>query len=399
MSGTSLDGIDAALVEVEGSTPHDARARLLAFRTFPYAPERRRRLEEAVGGRGGSPDLCRLHRDLGRWSAEAVAALLEEGDLGSEEVAAVGSHGQTVWHIPPGEGEPGATLQLGSPAELAEAAGIPVVSDFRARDVAAGGHGAPLVPFGDRILFSAEGRRRAVQNLGGMANVTFLPERGSSESLLAFDTGPGVALLDEAARRATGGAWAWDREGALARAGTPDLELLERLLSDPFFRRPPPRSTGRERFGASLVERLARERDLETGRFREGWSDLLATLVALTARSLGDAYRRWVVPRGVDEVYLTGGGARNPALAEAIRDELAPLPVRPGDQLDVPPDAREAAAFALLTWAHLRGIPGNVPEATGARAGRVLGSLTPGRAGRRGAGKGAGGPSPGEGTA
>ncbi|NIP59366.1 MAG: anhydro-N-acetylmuramic acid kinase [Gemmatimonadetes bacterium] len=381
MSGTSLDGVDAALLEVAGATAAEARCRLLAFVTLPYAEERRERLLRAAEGRARTPEICRLHYDLGEWLAEAVKALLESAGPEGEAVAAIGSHGQTVWHEPPTSEAAGATLQIGSPAILAERTGIPVVSDLRARDVAAGGHGAPLVPLADRILFSAPDRRRALQNLGGIANVTLLPERGSDEALLALDTGPGVALLDAAARAATDGALRYDEEGELAAAGEVDDALLDRLLADPFFDEPPPRSTGRERFGAPLVERLADEMGLVPGRSGEGWPDLLATLVAFTARSVADAYGRWVVPRGVDEAFLTGGGARNPALAQAIRRELAPLPVHAAESLDVPADAREAAAFAVLAWAHLRGVAGNVPEATGARGGRVLGSFTPGSAG------------------
>jgi len=381
MSGTSLDGVDAALLEVEGATAAEARCRLLAFVTLPYAEERRERLLRAAEGRARTPEICRLHFDLGEWLAEAVEALLERAGPEGEGVEAIGSHGQTVWHAPPTPDAPGATLQIGSPAIVAERTGIPVVSDLRARDVAAGGHGAPLVPLADRILFSVPDRRRALQNLGGIGNVTLLPERGSDEPLLAFDTGPGVGLLDAAARAATDGALRYDDEGELAAAGEVDDALLDRLLADPFFDEPPPRSTGRERFGAPLVERLADEMELVAGRRREGWPDLLATLVAFTAHSVADAYRRWVVPRGVDEAFLTGGGARNPALAEAIRRELAPLPVHSAESLEVPADAREAAAFAVLAWAHLRGVAGNVPEATGARGGRVLGSFTPGRAG------------------
>jgi anhydro-N-acetylmuramic acid kinase len=225
---------------------------------------------------------------------------------------------------------------------------------------------------------------RAIQNLGGMGNVTWLPPGGDPASILAFDTGPGVVLLDAAAEQATGGAWRFDRDGALAQQGRVAEGVLSRLLALPFFREEPPRSTGRELFGPRMVDKAKAWLEAETGTVltpgapEMGWPDLLATLTALTARSVGEAYRRWVFPRGVAEVFLMGGGARNPALWRAIEGELAPVPLRNGEDLGMDPDAREAAAFALLAWAHLRGFPANVPGATGAIGPRVLGSFTPG---------------------
>lgn len=393
MSGTSLDGIDAALLEVREVPPPPAgtprrgvaglaagpEVHLLAYRSEAYAPARREALR-ALLECGGPPleDVSRLNVWIAEWMAEATLALCRAADLPPEAVSAVGSHGQTVWHDPPGADRQGSTLQLGDAATLAERTGIPVVSDFRSRDMAAGGEGAPLVPWADRILFAAPGRARALQNLGGMGNVTLLPA-AAAEPVFAFDTGPGVALLDAAAELATGGALRFDAEGALALRGRVDDALLQRLMAHPFFGQPPPRSTGRESFGRALVVDIAGNRAPGS---LEAWVDLLATLTAFTARSIGDAYRRWLLPRGVDEVFLTGGGAHNPALRRAIEVELAPLPVRPGRALAFDPDAREAGAFALLAWAHLRGIPANLPTATGATGPRVLGSFTPGAADR-----------------
>jgi anhydro-N-acetylmuramic acid kinase len=375
MSGTSMDGVDAALLELDG-VPSDARWTLLAFRSRPYDDAQRALIKEAV--ERGTPDLLtRLHAELGEWLAAAALALLEEADVAPGEVAVLGSHGHTVWHIPPAGGRRGATLQLGDPATIAERTGIDVVADLRTRDMAAGGQGAPLVPYADQILFALPDRRRALQNLGGIGNDTWLPPKGSDESVLAFDTGPGNALLDLAAERATQGRLRCDVDGALAARGTVDDALLARLLADEFFQLAPPRSTGRERFGHALLDRVIAERRPAT---EQHWADLLATLTALTARSIGDAYRRWVIPRGVDEVVLTGGGAKNPELAARIARELAPVRLAPASALGLDPDAREAAAFAVLAWAHLLGAPGNVPSATGAAGPRVLGSFTPGAA-------------------
>jgi anhydro-N-acetylmuramic acid kinase len=377
MSGTSMDGIDAALMEFGGKTPETFTWRLLAFEAFPYDDARRAQLRAAVDG-GRPADLCRLHADLAEWSAEAVLGICESSGTDPQSVDAIGSHGHTVWHIPPQDGSRGYTLQLGDPSTIAERTGIPVVSDFRTADVAAGGHGAPLVPWPDRLLFSLPGKGRALQNIGGIGNVTWIPPRESNEPLLAFDTGPGNVLMDLAADAATDGAQRCDLDGALAARGRVDEVLLKRLSSHPFYDLTPPRSTGRELFGPAIVRELAEERGLVRGRAEEGWPDLLATLTRLTAWSIGDAYRRWVVPRGVEEVVVAGGGARNPSLVKAIAEEVAPLPVRGEDALGLNTDAKEAAAFAVLAWAHLMGVPANAPEATGAEGPRVLGSYTPG---------------------
>ena len=314
---------------------------------------------------------------LGEWFAEAVVRLCAEADVDMGSVDAVGSHGQTVWHRPPVGGRRGATLQLGDAATIAERTGIAVVSDFRTRDVAAGGQGAPLVPWVDQLLFSVSDRARALQNIGGIGNVTRVPPRGSNETVFAFDTGPGNALIDAAVEIATDGKLTFDRDGKLAARGTVDHDLLADLLRHPFFAAEPPKSTGREEFGrpfvARMVEVLQPEGDAD-------WMELIATLTELTARTIADSYRAWLIPLGLDEVVLTGGGARNPTLVRRITELLAPLRVIDGAALGVDPEAKEAVAFALLAWAHLRGIPANLPSATGAAGPRVLGSLTPGAA-------------------
>ncbi len=374
MSGTSLDGVDAALLEVKGTTPVTFSWRLLGFHAERYRPAERDSIRDALEG-GGPAELARLHASLGERFARCALAGCARAGVDPASVAAIGSHGQTVWHDPPSGGGRGATLQLGDPATIAEITGIPVVSDFRSRDVAAGGHGAPLVPWPDRLLFSAPDRPRALQNLGGMANVTWLPAAASREPVRAFDTGPGVALIDTAAELATGGRRTFDVDGELAAAGVVDAELLEELLGHPFLRRSPPKSTGREVFGTAFVRSLV---DRRVPRTRRDWADLVATLTAFTVESVARAHHRWVFPRGADEVLLAGGGALNPVLAAMITDRLAPVPVRDLSELGLDPEAREAACFAVLAWAHLQGLPANAPEATGAAGPRILGSLTPG---------------------
>lgn len=372
MSGTSMDGIDAALVRFEGE-PATLEWEIEAFVTRPYGRDRRERIHAGVT-RGDAASLCRLHVELGEWLAEAALAVCEAAGAPPSEVDLIGSHGQTVWHEPPAGGRRGATLQLGCAATIAERTGIDVISDFRSRDVAAGGHGAPLVPWVDGLLFAVAGRSRVLVNIGGMANLTRVGPRGSGEPLLAFDTGPGNALIDAAAELASGGAETFDRDGARAAAGRVDPGWLERLLAHPFFAVAPPRSTGREVFGRPFVEARVREWRAE-GRA----DDVVATLTALTARTIADAISRWALPAGVDEVIVTGGGASNPTLLRWIGEALAPVPVLDGRRAGIDSDAKEAVAFAALAWAHALGLPGNVPGVTGASGPRILGSRTPGR--------------------
>jgi anhydro-N-acetylmuramic acid kinase len=374
MSGTSLDGIDAVLVRFSGTSEADVDWSVRAFVAIPYRPEQRRQIHDAVL-HGTPADLCRLHADLGEWFGAAALAVCTAAGVAPDDVDLIGSHGQTIWHLPPVDGMRGATLQLGDPATIAERTGIPVVSDFRARDMAAGGQGAPLVPWQDRVLFSLPGRRRVLQNIGGIANLSWLPPKGDPTPLLAFDTGPGNVLIDAAVELATGGRETFDRDGRWAARGRVDEVLLAEILAHPFFQQPPPKSTGRETFGRPNVEEIVRRRPPAD---EQAWADLVATITAATACSIADAMRRWVLQRGVDEVVISGGGARNPTLVRMIRETLAPTPVVTGEALGIDPDAKEAIAFAGLAWAFACGLPGNVPEATGARGPCVLGSYTPG---------------------
>ena len=374
MSGTSLDGIDVAILDIadaRGSETPDWK--LTAFHAFELDPAQRHEIHEAIH-HGNAQSLCRLHARLGEWFAQAVLDTCEKSGVPLDSIELIGSHGQTIWHEPPTPEERGATLQLGCPATIAERTGIGVVSDFRTRDVAAGGEGAPLVPWVDRFLFSKPQRARVLQNIGGMANLTWVPPRGSPEPLLAFDTGPGNALMNVAVEIASDGAEHYDVDGKRAARGNVDERALKELLAHPYFSRTPPKSTGRELFGRPFVDELLKEHP----QLRQDTDALLATLTMLTARSIADAIKQWVAPKGVDEVVLTGGGARNPTLVEHIRRFLAPVPVHGGDVLGVDPDAQEAVAFAVLAWAHVTGRPGNEPAATGANGTRVLGSFTPG---------------------
>ena len=369
MSGTSLDGVDAALVAFDGVDERPAGARLVAFRTDPYDADLRERLSAAVRGEAGAALLCDLGFELGHRFAVTALGVLEAAGVAPAAVTAVGSHGQTVWHRPPAEGRGGATLQVGEAAVVAERTGIDVIADFRTRDVAAGGHGAPLSPLFDLYVLRHPEIGRAIQNLGGMGNVTGLPPEGSGARPSAFDTGPGVALLDGAVRRLTGGHEAFDRDGRRAAEGRVLPEALEAWLADPFFSEGPPRSTGRERFGDEALEVwLARFGDAPG-------ADLLATLTEVTARSVADAYR--FLGFAPDQVLLCGGGARNPELVRRVAAHLGPGRVRPLASLGWDGDAREAAAFALLARQHVLGHPVDLGWATGARGPRMLGKRVP----------------------
>lgn len=367
MSGTSLDGIDVAVVRFAGPDAAPSEATLESFRTVPFAPELEERLRTAVSGEARVAELCALGFDLGRALGEAAADVL--AGLRTP-VVAIGSHGQTVHHRPPSSGVPGATLQIGEAAAIAERTGCDVIADFRVRDVAAGGHGAPLAPLFDDLLLRAAGHGRAIQNIGGMGNVTALPPGVAGvDRPLAFDTGPGVALIDAAVRRFTGGALRWDEDGRYAAAGSADDELVEEWLTDPFFAETPPRSTGRERFGAARVERWLEDHP------ELGLEDAVSTLTELTARSIAESYT--MIPFPIEEVVLCGGGARNPEIRRRLAARLPGAAVRDLAELGWDPDAREAVAFALLARQHVLGIPVDLTWATGAAGPRHLGKRTP----------------------
>ena len=366
MSGTSLDGIAAAVVRF---TDHDAgvHAELVGFTNRAYTREERDRLARALA-EGTPMEYCRLGFDLGESLASAAVAAIAEAGVSRGEIAAVASHGQSIWH------EPGhSTWQLGESAVIAERVGIPVVSDFRVRDVAAGGQGAPLVPIADAMIFSSPESWRALQNLGGIGNVTVVPPGGELSGVRAFDTGPGAGVIDKVTR-ALRPDLPFDVDGKLAAAGKPVTAVVTTLLRHPYFAAEPPKSTGPELFSPSYVEDLIRHCRVE----RPGCTDedIVATAVDLTARSIADSYRRFIA-EPLDETILSGGGAKNPALVKAIAAALAPLPVLLFDDLFFDGEAKEAVAFALLGYLHLKGRPGNVRSATGARGPRILGKLTP----------------------
>jgi anhydro-N-acetylmuramic acid kinase len=367
MSGTSLDGITAAVVRFTGTDSGGVTAELLAFTSRDYTPAQRDRLVRALSGTTPS-EYTRLNFDLGEWLADAATSAIAEAGVARDEIAAIASHGQSIWH------EPGhSTWQTGESAVIAERTGIDVISDFRVRDMAAGGHGAPLVPMADGMLFSDEKKWRGLQNLGGIGNVSVVPPGGDLRSLRAFDTGPGCGVIDKVVRTLRPDL-AYDVDGKLASNGKAVSSVVDRLLSHEYFRTPPPKSTGPELFSQAYTDELMAACRKERSDCTD--EDIVATAVLLTARSIADAYSRFM-PEPVEEVFLSGGGAKNPALVRAITDAIAPRSVRDFDQTFFDGEAKEAVAFALLGYLHLAGRPGNVPTATGAAGPRILGKRTP----------------------
>lgn len=392
MSGTSLDGVDALLARFE-PRPDDRLGgrfgerfgwRVLARRSAPYPAPLAERLAAALTpGGADTAELTQLHTEVGLVYAEQAAALAAEvegveGAEGAEgaRVELVALSGQTVYHIPGPDEARGwrqrSTLQLGEAAFVCERLGVPVIADFRQADLAAGGGGAPMVSFGDLMCYAEAGVARAVHNLGGISNLTWLPPDGDPAAVLAFDTGPANCLVDDAARARF--ALPRDDNGRLAAAGRVDTAVLARLLEHPFLRRPPPKTTGREAFNY-------RELVGPSGLATLSGEDALATLTAFTAESVARAYRDWVLPRRLDEVLVAGGGALNPTLMGMLRERLEPLGarVRSFEACGWDPRDREALAFAAMAYAAWHGRTNTLPSATGARHPVVAGkwSLPP----------------------
>jgi anhydro-N-acetylmuramic acid kinase len=375
MSGTSGDGVDAAVVRISG-TGHDLHVSPIAFRAYPYPRRLRERILTAAV-RGTVTDVCHLNAVLGEWFARAALRIITHVGLNSSQVDLIGSHGQTIHHLPTpipeaGLGRVRSTLQIAEPSIIAERTGITTVADFRPRDVAAGGQGAPLTPYVHHVLLRHPRRSRLIVNLGGIGNVTYLPAGGSLSAVRAFDTGPGNMVLDALMHRLSGGRQSMDRDGRMASQGTANPRLLEKLLAHPFLRRRPPKSTGREEFGEKFLAQM-----LSKKRGQDPPEDLLATASLFTAMSVGGA-RRWI-QGAVDEVIVGGGGALNRTLMADLAAVFEPAPVKRLDDLGWESKGFEAIAFAVLAYQTVRGECGNVPSVTGAVHPVILGKLIPGR--------------------
>jgi len=373
MSGTSVDGIDVAIVDITGAPPNLA-AKLLSFTFVPYDEGQRAQIFALFEPHTGTVDrICHMNFAIGEWFAAAALRALQATRLTPRDVDLIGSHGQTIYHAVGDDSPVKSTLQIGEAAVIAARTGLTTVADLRVADVAVGGQGAPLVSYVDWLLLRHPAHARTVQNIGGIANVTYLPPGDDPAGVLAFDTGPGNMLIDDAARRATAGRRAFDQDGALAARGRVNETLLSELMDHPYLALSPPKTTGREQFGAPFAAQVwARAEALGLA-----GEDVVATLTALTAASIADAYRRYL-PRLPAEVILGGGGASNPTLVAMLRQRLAPARVTTHEALGLSSDAKEALAFAVLAYETIHGRPGNLPHCTGASAPVVLGKIIPG---------------------
>ncbi len=378
MSGTSADGIDAALVEVHRCEPAP-KVHVVAHATYPYPAELRAQILAASYPDSSRVDLiCHVNVAVGHHFADAVPALAHNAGVSLEQIDLIGSHGQTIYHIPQASTDPprqASTLQIGEPCVIAERTGITTVADFRPRDMAAGGLGAPLAPYGHHVLFADPARPKLVQNIGGIANVSVLADADLLHTL-AFDTGPGNMLIDEAVHHFTAGQQQYDAAGRMAAQGAVQQELLQTLMQQPFLTQPPPKATGREVFGKGLWRRVQDQAQAL------GLSavDVIRTCTAFTVESMVLNYEHFIFPHWtIHEIIVCGGGAENPVLMRPLRDRVHPLPLRTPEDYGYPNTALEAIAFALLAHATMHGYASNIPRTTGATHPVILGKIIPGR--------------------
>ena len=382
MSGTSVDGIDAALVEITGHGA-TARVKLLAFDSYPFPPALRAKVFRLFNPKEARIDaICQLDFLLGELFAAAVDRLLRDCGRKREDIDIVATTGQTVWHDPEPVVETSdipwldhpletrSTFAIGQSAVIAERTGITTVGDLRVRDVAAGGQGAPLIAYADWVLLRDEKLGRCIQNIGGIGNVTYLPPAATPDDVIAFDTGPGNMVIDALAEVATGGALKFDRDGELGARGTVQPALLEAWMDDVYFTKAPPKTTGREHFGVQFARRIMTE--------AQGVKieDLIATATALTAESIARAYRDFVMPRGaIDEVVVGGGGSQNPTLMKMLRARLPHQRLISHEDLGIDSNAKEAIALAVIGNDAVAGMNTNITGATGGRP-TVLGKIS-----------------------
>lgn len=366
MSGTSLDGIDAALVEIKGCD-ESTKVELKKFATYPLAAKTKVAIQKELANATSSAEgICSLDFALGRLFGEAVLQLCASAGVSTAALGFVASHGQTIYHLPqPPVGETASTLQLGNAAVISELTQTTVISDFRARDMAAGGQGAPIVPYSEYVLYRSPVKTRILQNIGGIGNATVIPRNAKLEQLLAFDTGPGNMVIDELCRHFYG--TEFDQNGEYAAAGTVNQAVLAALLTDPYFAQKAPKTTGRERYGEQYTQALLAQYPLAA-------NDWIATATALTAQTIADAVRPFCV--GSTELIVGGGGSYNPTLMAGLATALPEATVMRQEALGMRSDAKEAIAMTILGNQTLHHRPSNVPTATGAKRAVILGNVT-----------------------
>lgn len=367
MSGTSIDGVDAAVVEIRGG-----KYRIKAWQIFPFPHLLKKRLLKVCHpNRGSTAEVCRLHFELGGLLAACVRQICRKARIPLAKIDVIGSHGQTICHF----GRRG-TLQIGEPSVIAEETGVTTVADFRPRDIAAGGLGAPLAPFFHYLIFRHSSKTRAVHNIGGISNLTFLPAGRNIDSVMGFDTGPGNMVIDGVLRELTDQKISYDHGGRRAARGRIHLGLLREMMKHPFVRARPPKTSGREEFGRPFVRGFMR-RAIAIGLKAD---DMVATATAFTASSIAENYRRFIFPKSIpEEIIFSGGGVHNKTLMAMLRAELVGVRLSTLDEHGIPSDAAEAVCFAILAYESLRGRETNLPSVTGAKHPVVLGKIVMGR--------------------
>lgn len=373
MSGTSADGVDVALCDIT-QTQEGLAATIIAGETYPYDRHLRQRILDSCMPQVSQIDhIAQLHVDLAEAFTDAIVALVGTSDYSLDDIDLIGSHGQTLWHNVLPDGRVSVSFQIGESAVLAEKTGITTISNFRARDVSAGGQGAPLTGYVDWLLLRHPTKWRAIQNIGGMGNVTFLPPYNNTNTQpIAFDTGPGNALLDVAVGYFTDNQQTYDEDGRLASQGNINEEWLHDLLQHPYYQRDYPKTTGRELFGTEAALKLIQ--DAQERRLTK--YDIITTITALTATNIADAYQRFA-PAKIDEVILGGGGQHNPVMVDLIRQFVAPAQVMTHEDIGVSSDFKEALVFAILAHETWHGRVGTLPSLTGATHATILGNITP----------------------
>jgi anhydro-N-acetylmuramic acid kinase len=378
MSGTSMDGVDAALVEMTAD-PKRPDIKLIAFKTTPYPPELKDSLMDvAMGQACSAEDIGRLGTSVAVAFSAAFFDIVRSARLETEQVDFIASHGQTVAHTPPDEDEGGpaaGTLQLGPPGMIAALTGVTTIGDFRGADMALGGQGAPLAPYADFLLRRSLDQNRIILNIGGIANLTYLPKNCEREAVVAFDTGPGNMVIDALYRGLYPGSGDYDANGEKALEGRPDPVLVETFMTHPYFRRRPPKSAGHREFGTPFAwEFMSQGKERKLAR-----KDILASAVALTVSSIREAVAQFINPLGpVDEMFITGGGSKNRMITERLETALGTVKIRSIGELGIPAEAKEAVDFALLARETLLGRVNVIISATGAVKPAILGTIAPG---------------------
>ncbi|MBL7135736.1 MAG: anhydro-N-acetylmuramic acid kinase [Candidatus Marinimicrobia bacterium] len=365
MSGTSMDGLDVCLSEVKRIST-DVKASIIYFSSYPYSKIFKNFLMGSLSGT--SKKICHANFEITRKWTEMIKVFLAENNLSMSDIDLIGSHGQTIWHI---HGD--STLQIGEASVLAEEFKVPVVSDFRVRDVAAGGSGAPLVPYMDYLLFKDYGRTFLILNIGGIANFTIVPKSTKSiDDIYALDTGPGVALIDAATFIVTDGEMTFDKDGKLAEKGKIREDILNNLMKHPYIKSPIPKSTGREVFGDHFVEEMIKSYHLN----KENLCDFVATLTRFTVEAIYSNYEQFFAEKyPLDEIIVSGGGTNNPVIMQHLKDIFCGVKISRADDYGINIDAKEAFAFAILAAHTIWGQAGNVPNVTGAKHPVVLGKI------------------------